>query len=231
MVKEWDQKAFATAIARYWIFCEWMQKKAVKDLQQAVDAYGRSEAAPPARIALALYTRAMLVVRGDATGDVQDDLDRGDDLVREGFPEAPRFRGLFRFVRSSWLRLDDELDEAQRLLDGARIDLKTAGIHFDRFELEREQARLACDRRDWSRAVEAAEAALSEASAPAQAILARTQLADVHEAHSDPAACLAALDAAASAAYDAGLKEPLWELQDRIKLMKERYPDIQMGLD
>ena len=113
-------------------------QKAHRAYGDALKAYAGDDTAPRERIALALYTRAMLVLSGDATGQVQVDLDAGDRLCagEVEFPGRARFAGLFLFARAFWKRQNDLQDEAQGLLDRAREIL---GEDFvDHYVLSRE---------------------------------------------------------------------------------------------
>lgn len=198
-------------------------------LQQAYDYYGmaaesyaRSSDAPRDRMALAYYTRALLAVKGDATGDVASDLEQGDLCVAHDFPQAARFRGLLGFARATWRRMYDEFDEAHDLLEAARRDLVDAGRPLDLFELEREQARLDADRGRRDEAVAAARRAEEHAATPAHLVVARTLLADLHESWGDVEECRSALDAAASVAFEHKLKPQLADLRARLRYYEKR---------
>ena len=198
-------------------------------LQRAYDAYGEavesySLCAPPPhdRMALAYYTRAMLVLRGDAAGDVGSDLDEGDRVAANDFDQARRFRGLFTFARASRRRMDDEFEAAQDLIDRARGELAEAGRPLDLFEVECEQARLDGDRDRREAAIEAVAKAESFAATPAHQLAARTLLADLHEAWGDDVGCAAALERAASLAFDHKMKAELTDLRARLKYYAKR---------
>lgn len=199
-------------------------QKAYGYYEKAVDTYRNAPESSEPRIALAWYTRALLLLQGDATGDVARDLDEGEAVVRSGaFPEALRFQGLFAVLRARWRRQHDDLDAAQEHLDAARRVLAASGRPTDLFSLECEQIRLAVDRRMWTTADVAARAALDRADSPAQRITAWTLQADAAEAAGDDSACIEALDRAASVAYDNALKQPLWDLQDRLRHVRTRH--------
>ncbi|MCB9832342.1 MAG: hypothetical protein H6807_07700 [Planctomycetes bacterium] len=203
-------------------------QKAHRAYGDALKAYAGDDTAPRERIALALYTRAMLVLSGDATGQVQVDLDAGDRLCagEVEFPGRARFAGLFLFARAFWKRQNDLQDEAQGLLDRAREILGDQGRPHDLFELEREQVRLATEARDLERAEAAAIRAADQAQGPKMIIMGRLLVAGVLEARGHWSEMLQVLDRAASYAFDHELKDELWDLQDRIDILKRNHPEV-----
>ena len=203
-------------------------------LQKAHDLYGKALRAyteagseVPERSVLAHYTRALLAINGDADGDIGADLDLGDTIVTSTeFSEGQRFRGLLRHLRSRWRRQYDELEESQALLDAAREDLAGVGRAFDLFELEREQARLSVDLGQVDDALAAARRSLARAESPIQSVQGQTLIAEIHEGSGHESECLKSLEIAAGHAFDHELKEQLWELQDRIKYLKQNHPGL-----
>ena len=209
-------------------FAAGKMQKAYKLYGRASDAYRDVPDAPQERRALALYTRAMFILCGDATGRVEEDLDAGDALVSgTDFSGRERFRGLFRCARARWRRQHDDLDEADRLLQEAESLLTCHGTPVDRLELFREMTRLCLEQRDWERAESAARKAVEESPDARQALEARTLLAEVFRAQGRMAEVLEVLELAASEAYDLSLKDELWDLQDRIEIIRRNHPELQ----
>ncbi len=203
-------------------------QKAYRAYGDALGAYAEDPESPRERIALAHYTRAMLILAGDATGQVATDLDAGDRLCAESrdFLEKERFAALFRYARACWRRQNDALQEAQALLGEAREVLERRGRPHDLFELEREQVRLATERREYEVAEAAARRAADHAQSPKMVVMARLLVAGVHEARADWPGMLEVLEKAASFAYDHELKNELWDLQDRIAILKRNHPEL-----
>lgn len=201
-------------------------------LQRAYDAYGEAIEAyahcgspPRDRMSLAYYTRAMLVLKGDAAGDAGADLEGGDRVAAHDFEQAERFRGLFTFARASRQRMDDDFDGAQASLDRARDLLVADGKPLDLFEVECEQARLEGDRERREAAIEAVHRAEGHATTPAHRLAAQTLLADLHESWGDDGPCVEALERAASFAFDHKMKPQLADLRARLKYYSNRSSD------
>ncbi len=202
-------------------------QKAYKQYGQAAKAYQASSEAKMERCALALYTRAMFILSGDASGHVQEDLDAGDKLVADTeFDGRVRFRGLFLHARSRWRRQHDDLEAAQTYLDQARLALTEEGLSLDLLDLDREQARLCLERKEWEEAEEAAKRSVDNSPNPQQTIESRILLSEVYRAQNRMKEVLAALEVAAAVAFESDDKDQLWDLQDRISILKRNHPEL-----
>ncbi|MFT7616515.1 MAG: hypothetical protein ACI97A_000137 [Planctomycetota bacterium] len=203
-------------------------QKAYKQYGQAAKAYELAPEAPRERWGLALYTRAMFILSGDASGHVESDLDEGDRLVAaEEFAGRDRFRGLFLFARSKWRRQHEDLEPAQEFLTAARACLEESGGPIDALEIDREQARLGVDRKEWDIAEAAARKSVDGSPDPRQSIESRILLSEVFRSQERMGEVLATLEAAASLAFDTEHKEQLWDLKDRIAILKRNHPELE----
>ncbi len=203
-------------------------QKAYKQYGMAAKAYEASADAPQERRALALYTRAMFILSGDATGDVEENLDLSDAMVsKEEFSGQVRFRGLFFLARAKWRRQHDDLEKSQHFLDLGRVALLEEGEPVDCVELDREQARLSMDQKNWQRAEECAQRSVEASRIPRQSIESRVLLSEVYRAQERMKDVLSTLEVAASTAFDADCKDELWDLQDRIQILKRNYPELE----
>ena len=208
-------------------FAKGKMQKAHRTYGQALRAYETLADTPWDRVALALYTRVLLVLGGDATGDVTPDLDRGDEITaHREFVDSRRFGALFRLARARWRRQHEDLESARRHLDDARLELNDHGRTFDLFELEQETLRLAMDEEAWDLAEAAGHRALDHCNGPKQVIHVRILRSEVFRAQKRMKDVLLCLEKAASLAYDKELKDQLWDLQDRIRILKRNHPEL-----
>jgi tetratricopeptide (TPR) repeat protein len=197
--------------------------KAIERYRAEIAKQGRDGLAA-LRAALAHYTRAMLVIKGDAAGDASADVQRGLDLMagRED-AEALRFQGLFAFQEALLIGRRGKSEEAALAFRKARALLRDHGLPFDLVELDRERALLFSESGDHAAAREAAEAALQSAHQDQDlTIHARRTLAEVHEAAGDFDAAIDALSTAYQAAAGSRLHSARTELDERIRSLRER---------
>ncbi|MCA9323243.1 MAG: hypothetical protein KDB53_21075 [Planctomycetes bacterium] len=206
-------------------------------LQKACDLYGkaateyRKEAPTPLdRVALAHYTRALLILHGDASGDIAEELDAGMAVAADPqCPDAARFSGLFAMLRAAWRRHHDEFEDCRGWLAEAEAKLRLAGRSQDLYELFRERIRLEADVGDDAAAERFAREALDRASGVRQIVLVKVQMADHFEARGKMAEAHSWLESAASRAFDSELKPEMTDLEIRVRRFRDRHPELGEG--
>ncbi|MEZ6194267.1 MAG: hypothetical protein R3F20_00855 [Planctomycetota bacterium] len=205
--------------------------------QEAYDAYGEAiarygvpEGPERLRPALAHYTRAMLVLMGDAVGDVEADIEAGAALVAEGSePEVRRFRGLFHHQRGVHLARAEALEEARTEFRRARPLLEECGRPTDVVELERELALLLSEIGEPELAREAAERAIRAAVGVIPLLVrARRTLAEVMETAGDLEGALSALGSAYGGAVGTQFVPLRIEIEEQIDALRRRH-DLPAG--
>ncbi len=193
---------------------------------KAVDAYRAETPIRPERMLLALYTRALLAMREGLDVPVDQDLEAARGVLTDTtFPEAERFRGLFSFLRGVQAHLEGDFSTADAALREARRILAEHGRNHDLYELAREEMRGAVRAGDPERFAAAAREALDRSEHPLQVVETKTAMADYHAALGDRDEELQFLEEAAAKAFEAKLKQRLWDLEARIRTLKERATD------
>ncbi|HGY92586.1 MAG TPA: hypothetical protein ENK43_15570 [Planctomycetes bacterium] len=189
---------------------------------KAVDAYRAETPARPERMLLALYTRVLLAMREGLDVPVDEDLEAARGLLADAtFPEAGRFRGLFCFLEGVRAHLQGDLAAGKAACGEARRILVDHGRNHDLYEVAREEMRGAARAGDPKRFAAAAREALDRSEHPLQVVETKTAMADYHAAMGDRAQELELLEQAAAKAFEAKLKQPLWDLEARIRTLKQ----------
>lgn len=203
-------------------------------IQDAHDVYGEAARryGPDARdveglrAALALYTRAMFVLAGDAQGDATEDVRAGLALMEgRDDAEARRFRGLFSGQAGVIAARDTtrDLTEATSAFGAARSLLAAEGRPHDRVELERTAALALSGRGEEAAAREAAEAAVVAAGDDRRLVVhARRTLADIHEAAGRIEDAIDALSTAFQVASGREFHATRNDLDDRITELRKK---------
>lgn len=203
-------------------------------LQEAHDLYGdaaarygeAAEGLEALRAALALYTRAMFVIAGDAIGDADEDVRRGSALVaKRDDAEGRRFRGLFLMQAAVLNARANRVgrDEIRSSFGEARGLLAESGLALDQVEVERAAAAAWSRRGEHAWAREAAEAAVVAAGDDTALLVhARRTLADVHEAAGQIKEAIDALSSAFQSAAGRAFYSTRTELDDRITALKRK---------
>ncbi len=189
---------------------------------KALEAYRAEMPVRPERMLLALYTRALLAMREGLDVPVDEDLEAARALLDgASFPEAERFRGLFSFLRGVRFHLAGDLESAERELRDARRILSAHGRNHDLYELAREEMRGAVRQGDGKRFAAASREALDRAEHPLQVVETKTAMAKYHAALGERARELELLEEAAAKAFEAKLKQSLWDLEAHIRTLKD----------
>ena len=211
-------------------FSRGRMEKAWRIYGDAVDAYRKFPDLPKERVALALYTRASLVVMGGVEADASMDLDTGRALVAsaEG-ATLRRFKGLFDYLHAIVARRAGQLEEARTSLMAGKGEIVTHGNDADRCEVLLEEAELTLAEGRKTAAVETARKALEFAvESVARRCHVWRRIAEFHEAAGDVSEAFRAMAAARSVASDANRKDLQASLRTAEAELAARHPGVDL---
>lgn len=206
--------------------------KADNDYAAAVLDYEKESPPRADRIALALFTRAHLRLKGLAPGEASDVIaaglahtsDSSDKVLR-------RFHALFHLQAAAQSRLNGEIQKARTCLRESESLLKKDGQPNDQFELFHENALVCVEEREFEAALTAARGTLDRAQHPEQRLTAHFLVATCKEAAGDLEGALSSFVRAEAVTYDHKIKDGPENLKRLRQEFMNRHPDRGGSVD
>ncbi len=213
-------------------FAEGKHKKADAEYAAAIAAYENSSPENTTRMALAVFTRIHLRLRGLLDADAAELIQKGLRLtINSETPQLRRFHALFYLQAASHSRLTKAMDDATELIQEAAQRLAADGELADQFELHQEEALIHLAKEQVERALSSAGGALDRAEHPEQRLAAQFLMAQCKEAAGDSVGALATLDRAAAIVHDHKIPDGSKQLKERQSALIGRHPELDTATD